>query len=824
MRTRDTIGQRIGFDGSDKLKKELKEIGETGEKAFEQIERATHPLNNSLSRLSGIMGTVRAGAGSVAGALRPAADQFGTVLGNVDRLGRSLGNVADRVFPQFRTVLAVGLAASVAGFIGFTKSAADAADEMDDLAKSIGISVAALQKFQNIGLTAGIDPANMATALARFSKAVSEGAEEQQQALTNIGKGLMGELKASGDVVLRGTANTANAMMDMVVRGGRKMTDNIIDTGVGLSKATQTQLGEAASFLNAMLRDAGVKGVRSTQEIQAALQKISVSTTESARKMRDELRTLGVALPSDTIGEALDTLQGNLKTKLGQMGINLLKFGEDGKVVAKTVEEAFGDFADVVSKRGDITKVVLDNFGRGAMRLVSILKDGRAPMEDLAAEFTRLGFNISIADTVIGQKFSDTLIKTQTAIKNTRTILGLPFAEQLTPVFAQITETLAAGLPSLKAWADTMALRMKPAIDDAIAGIDQLGQVMLGADEKIVTSKTGQFFLSLRDQLSGIMPALEMFGRAVMSVANGVASFINALTGSNISGAGVLIVAVIAQLTGVFGLFVASVVLLTSLIPAMVAAFSALFAVLTAIAAVVGWPAVLAAGMIALAAVIIDWTALPGQLIDTWNAFWKMMGAFIEWAQTAAVAGLKSMFSGVANWFIGIANAVIKALNKIGEAKAALTGSAFNPIGEIQPFSKGGEVQGFAGGGSVRGRGSHWSDSILAALSDGEFVMQWAAVQKYGLGFMNALNSMRLPAIPSFAFGGSVGVRPSLAFANGGSVGGEGMHDRIAVDLTMPNGETFPDMLAPRTVAAKFGKFARRQSRVAIGRRPGWQH
>lgn len=47
-------------------------------------------------------------------------------------------------------------------------------------------------------------------------------------------------------------------------------------------------------------------------------------------------------------------------------------------------------------------------------------------------------------------------------------------------------------------------------------------------------------------------------------------------------------------------------------------------------------------------------------------------------------------------------------------------------------------------GGSVRGPGTDTSDSIPALLSDGEFVMRAAAVRKYGLGKMHAMNAMRL--------------------------------------------------------------------------------
>ena len=59
-----------------------------------------------------------------------------------------------------------------------------------------------------------------------------------------------------------------------------------------------------------------------------------------------------------------------------------------------------------------------------------------------------------------------------------------------------------------------------------------------------------------------------------------------------------------------------------------------------------------------------------------------------------------------------------------------------------------------AGGGMIRGAGTATSDSIPARLSNGEFVMSASAVDKFGAGFMSAINSGRVPA---FATGGAVG-------------------------------------------------------------------
>lgn len=67
----------------------------------------------------------------------------------------------------------------------------------------------------------------------------------------------------------------------------------------------------------------------------------------------------------------------------------------------------------------------------------------------------------------------------------------------------------------------------------------------------------------------------------------------------------------------------------------------------------------------------------------------------------------------------------------------------------------------YSRGDMVRGPGTGTSDSILAKLSNGEFVMRTAAVQHYGPEMLRQINERRLP---KFAEGGAVGDRfiPSI--------------------------------------------------------------
>ncbi|MDQ1610338.1 MAG: hypothetical protein QOG00_269 [Pyrinomonadaceae bacterium] len=77
-----------------------------------------------------------------------------------------------------------------------------------------------------------------------------------------------------------------------------------------------------------------------------------------------------------------------------------------------------------------------------------------------------------------------------------------------------------------------------------------------------------------------------------------------------------------------------------------------------------------------------------------------------------------------------------------------------------------GPVLGFAEGGFVAGPGTPTSDSIPALLSDGEYVVRAAAVQRLGVGMLDRLNAI---GAPRFADGGFVSAQLGDLDLSGGS-------------------------------------------------------
>ncbi|MFB7711583.1 hypothetical protein [Streptomyces sp. NPDC056105] len=98
--------------------------------------------------------------------------------------------------------------------------------------------------------------------------------------------------------------------------------------------------------------------------------------------------------------------------------------------------------------------------------------------------------------------------------------------------------------------------------------------------------------------------------------------------------------------------------------------------------------------------------------------------------------------------------------------------------GRVPGYAGGGDVQSFPGGGYVDGPGTATSDSILALMGSGamarvsktEYVMRAAAVAKYGLSFMNAVNEGRLN-VNALAGGGVTGSGTEAARGLAGGMG-----------------------------------------------------
>lgn len=172
---------------------------------------------------------------------------------------------------------------------------------------------------------------------------------------------------------------------------------------------------------------------------------------------------------------------------------------------------------------------------------------------------------------------------------------------------------------------------------------------------------------------------------------------------------------------------------------------------------------------------------------------------------------------------------ILAALRAAAAAAASLRSSTSSSGGGSDP-------EGFASGGYFRGKGGPRSDSNLAWISNGEYIVNALATARYR-PLLEAINGMRVSGarmrdlvngFPAFSVGGLMsGLEASMSsvcvprFAEGGlalapAAGSSGRPISLSLD-----GQTF-EMVAPDDVAEKLVKAITGRSLRAAGRKPSW--
>lgn len=225
------------------------------------------------------------------------------------------------------------------------------------------------------------------------------------------------------------------------------------------------------------------------------------------------------------------------------------------------------------------------------------------------------------------------------------------------------------------------------------------------------------------------------------------------------------------------------------------------------------------AAQAAAEAIVAPFSTLPGKF----SAILNGIGALLR----GGFGGLSAIVSSLASQVETAINRILASLRAAAEAarqlRAAAAGSGSS--------DSGGSHGGFAGGGHVVGAGGPRSDSILAWLSNGEFVIQAAAVRRLGLGFLHALNGGFVPslqALRGFSIGGYVdGINRQLAiprYAGGGPVVGDlapaSSGKRVQLTLQFPSGQQIDDISIGDIAMQRLQRELINNSLTSNGRRP----
>jgi hypothetical protein len=434
------------------------------------------------------------------------------------------------------------------------------------------------------------------------------------------------------------------------------------------------------------------------------------------------------------------------------------------------------------------------------------------------------------------------------------------FAPTFAVAFDAVTEAVVRNRTAFLTFASDIASKVRPVVLDVIA-------VLEGRDADVKNS----FVLQARDAMVSfgvaadkaingiIIPAL----KGLLGVLDLAAKGINSVFGTNLTGNQIAVALIITKVIGLFGLFVGAVKVAIGIVGLFTAAFGAIPVAIAAVGFAIGFFIVRALQSVNFAGFVATakgaWESIKAGVAGVGesiaNAF-NTAAIFVSDAFNTSVEFVKGIWNGLVEFFTNLPSTIAGIFATIGQAIvdafsfavdtvkgfftslfdsvmgifSRIADRAKQVIGRVREAfggGNGGNTQGFAEGGMVRGPGTGRSDSILARLSNGEFVMTARAVKKWGVNFMRAINAGVNP-LRGFNMGGlveavsNVGAFGIPRFADGGMVAAGAAANGTPIYLQMPGGQTIGPMMTGGDVVRLLKQEATRSAIKMAGRGPGW--
>ncbi|MER9840146.1 hypothetical protein NKJ59_02650 [Mesorhizobium australicum] len=521
--------------------------------------------------------------------------------------------------------------------------------------------------------------------------------------------------------------------------------------------------------------------------------------------------------------------------------------------------------------------LAIELFGKSGAGMLPFLDQGKQGLRELGAEAEKLGIIFSPQQFELGDVLGDSLDKVGIAIKAIKAQLGL--------LFAPIVLAGAEGLRDIIVQNKDAILAFGAEAARLTAGVlGDLLHLLSGNTAAIKNPWILEWAVAIKQfgsDVSGVVNGLVLPAfKALREGAQFVADQINRVFGTDITAGELALGTAILSAVGAF-------TLLASSIGAVVAGIGFLAGLVGGIPLAIAAAAVTAGILIGVfweqikAAAAAAWQFISDGAAAGWQAIvegatslWQgIVAAFGEGQQAAVnafngiVDAITSAWSGlidrlgsiaqqiadtIAAWFgtlpgritsvfnslVSIAGSVLNRVSSLVDSIVSKIQSAINLAKQLVGLGgdsgDGGGTQGFRSGGVVRGPGGPRTDSILARLSAGEFVIQARAVQRLGVNFLAALNSGVDPlrALRGFSLGGAVdGFNRSMAipaFAGGGLAKtpiapGSGFSGKtVAVKLQYgPTVQDVIELIGQSDPVARLQQFALAEAVSSAGRRPG---
>lgn len=652
------------------------------------------------------------------------------------------------------------------------------------------------------------------------------------------------------------------------VRGSLRDLGGALGTVAGRTAAAGAALVGAAAGVVAFTRagtelaDAQVKAAQAAGVPIEAFGRLSFAAEQSGVSSEQ----LGSALNilNRTLGEVSEGNDTAIE-KFRRLGVRVK--GANGQL--RPTEDILQDISDALSALPDGAEksaIAIDLFGRSGSALIPLLNGGSQGLKTLGAEATALGIVFTREQATVAEAMNDALSALNQARVGVQSQLALVFAPAITEGSKALTEAIIQNRAALVSLAEQGLAFVLPLLQDFV-------NALIGNDEAV----RSQWVLQARDNiiafgdaaqavfLGVVVPAYE----ALVGAAQLAADAINSITGGEITAQEILITLAVAKIIGAFGLIGPAVGLVVNFFKLLYVTFAAMpaaaavvatgFAVIKAaalallapagaLAALIGWPALLAIAFAAAAGLIVGYfrdeiEAAGQKAYDFLVGLFSATGTWLSDGIASQIADIEDLWarikdatstlwadlkSGFESTWASIETTTKRFVDRISAEIRRLRDALRDTERVSRMTERQKQFDGMASGGYVSGPGTGTSDSILARLSNGEFVIRAAAVRHYGPQLLAALNSMRLPKgrLPGFNMGGLVqgltaGVSSALPrYASGGLVAvpaGGGRPITLNID-----GQTISGLTASPAAVEQIERFATSRLVRSTGRRPGW--
>jgi hypothetical protein len=642
-----------------------------------------------------------------------------------------------------------------------------------------------------------------------------------------------------------------------VLKDINRIKTGLADFGQSLGRTTQAvgRFAGRLALIGTAAQGAAVALVLGAEKIAKAVDGQNTALKDQTKSQTD----------ARNVSLSLETAQINLASS--QRG--LLKDAREGKITwteytkaIKTSNEDFREQQRVAAQVAEATRRATEDNERFQASLAK-----REALNKLIDTF--------------GGPLTQSLVSFGRQVETTRR----GFLEGFGPGVAKLVDTIGKAFsdnaPKISAFFDTMGAKLS-------AFVSQNGPAIQLALENIGAAGAAIF----EGLLAAGPPLLDFFNNQLVPAIRGIGEFfssvaetINATFGTKLTGGFLVLILLMAQVSGALRLMFAVV---RTGIPLFRALFG-LVSLLTGGFTPFGIALKIVIGLLVLLATQVDWNAfglrvtaalaaittalnnirtngaaaiqaiidkfnefvafvagLPGQIgetiasiwqgvVDTAKAAWDQVTSFVQGFVdfvTSLPEQLGAVFTAIGQAMIDAFNNAIQRTLQFFRDLAAQALAILQPIldlinaitGGTPGLAAGGQPPGFARGGSpdlIRGPGTSTSDSILARLSNNEFVMRAKAVGKYGVDFMRAVNEGRFK-MPKFNMGGLNVIGPPISrpsFADGGPVNGGSSLRPLSLTIL---GETFKGLMAPEDTADRMVQFAIAKNARRAGRSPGW--